>query len=58
MAKSKVPYRRRSGFSDSKSYKSYLECLKNCYNAVDGTFDDAIKNRKVPDSILLPNEAS
>jgi hypothetical protein len=29
---------RRSGFSGSKLYKSYLECLKNHYNAVDGTF--------------------
>ena len=38
----KVPYTRRSGFSDKKSYKSYLEWLKNHYNAVDGTFSDAI----------------
>ena len=58
MAKLKVPYARRSGFSDSKSYKSYLECLKNRYNATDGTFNDAIKNRKAPDSTLLPNGAS
>ena len=42
MAKLKVPYTRRSGFSDSKLYMSYLECLKNCYNEVDGTFYDAI----------------
>ena len=42
MAKVKVPYTRRSDFSDNKSYKSYLEWLKNCYNAVDGTFNDAI----------------
>ncbi len=42
MAKIKVQYSRRSDFSDKKSYKSYLEWLKNCYNAVDGTFYDAI----------------
>jgi len=42
MAKLKVPYTRRIGFSGKKSYKSYLERLKNHYNAVDGTFYDAI----------------
>ena len=42
MAMLKVPYTRRSGFSGSRLYKSYLECLKNRYNAVDGTFTEAI----------------
>jgi hypothetical protein len=42
MAMLKDPYTRRSCFSGSKEYKSYIECLKNCYNAVDGTFNDAI----------------
>ncbi len=44
-AKIKVPYTRRSDFSDKKSYMQYFEWLKNCYNAVDGTFYDAIKIR-------------
>jgi len=43
MAKIKIPYTRRSGFSDKKSYLLYLEWLKNRYNAVDGTFNNAIK---------------
>jgi hypothetical protein len=42
MAKVKVPYTRRRNFSGKKSYKSYLEWLKNCCNAVNGTFYDAI----------------
>jgi len=33
---------RRSGFSGSKLYKSYLESLKNRYNEVDGAFNNAI----------------
>jgi hypothetical protein len=43
MAKIKAPHTRGSGFSGSKSYMQYLECLKNRYNAVDGTFYNAIK---------------
>jgi hypothetical protein len=47
MAKIKVPYTRRSSFSDKKLYIYYLEWLKNCCNAVDGTFYDAIKNNSL-----------
>ena len=43
MAKSKVLYTRRNLFSGLKFCKSYLECLKKYYNAVDKTFDDAIQ---------------
>jgi len=43
MAKSKISYTRRNVFSGLKLYKSYLECLKKYYNAVDETFDDAIQ---------------
>jgi hypothetical protein len=46
MAKLKVSYTRRSGFSGSKLYKLYLECLKNRYTAGDGTFNDAINYPK------------
>jgi len=46
MAKLKVPYTRRSDFSGLKSYMQYLERLKNRYNAVDGTFYDAININK------------
>ena len=42
MAKVKVLYARRSGFSGKKSYMQYLERLKNHYNAADGAFNDAI----------------
>jgi hypothetical protein len=42
MAKSKISYTRRSCFSGLKSYKSYIDWLKNRYNAVDGSFGDAI----------------
>ncbi len=37
MAKLKVPYRRRSGFSGLKLYKSYIERLESLDTAVDGT---------------------
>ena len=43
MAKSKGSYTRRSGFSGMRLYIQYVEFLKNRYNAVDETFDDAIK---------------
>ena len=39
----KGPYTRRCGFSGLKRYRSYVECLENHNNAVDGTFYDAIK---------------
>jgi len=44
MANLKVPYTRRSNFSYTKAYKSYAWRMKNCCNAVDGTFYDAINN--------------
>ena len=44
MAKLKVSYTRRSGFSGTRQYMQYAECLKNRCNAVDGTFYEAIKN--------------
>ena len=43
MAKLKVPYTRRSVFSGVMAYLSYVERLKKRYNAVDGTFNDAVK---------------
>jgi hypothetical protein len=46
MAKLRVPYTRRSGFSGSKSYRSYIERLKNSCNAVDGSFSKAIGGEK------------
>ncbi len=42
MAKLKVPYTRRSVFSGAMAYFSYVERLKKPYNAVDGTYNDAI----------------
>ena len=35
---------RRSDFSGARPYMWYAECLKNCYNAVDRTFCEAIKH--------------
>jgi hypothetical protein len=35
--------KRRSGFSGTRQYLYYAECLKNHCNVVDGTFYDAIK---------------
>ena len=43
MAKEKVRYIRRSDFLGARPYIWYAEYLKNCYNAVDRTFYDAIK---------------
>jgi hypothetical protein len=34
--------KRRSIFSGTRLYMRYAECLKKYYNAVDGTFHDAI----------------
>ena len=42
MAKVKVPYTKRNVFSGVMSYLSYIERLKKRFNAVDGTFNDAI----------------
>jgi hypothetical protein len=43
MAKQKFRYTRRSDLSGTRPYKWYAECLKNCFNAVDRTFCNAIK---------------
>jgi hypothetical protein len=43
MAKQKFRYTRRSDFSGARLYIWYVEYLKNCYNAVDRTFYDAIR---------------
>jgi hypothetical protein len=42
MAKLKGSYTRRIGFSGTRLYIQYVEFLKNRYNAVDETFNDAI----------------
>ena len=41
--KFKIPYTRRSVFLGAKAYIQYVERLKKQYNAVDGSFNDAIK---------------
>ena len=46
MAKLKVSYTRRSGFSGVKAYIQYVEGLKKYYNTIDETFYDAIKFEK------------
>jgi hypothetical protein len=43
MAKQKGSYTRRSNFSGARPNTWYVECVKNCYNAADETFYDAIK---------------
>ena len=42
MAKLKFSYTRRIVFSGATAYLSYVERLKKRYNAVYGTFNDAI----------------
>ncbi len=53
MAKLNVPYTRRSNFSYAKAYKSYARRMKNCCNAVDGTFYNAINVDSLVKSRLL-----
>jgi hypothetical protein len=58
MAKYKFRYTRRSDFSGARQYTWYVECLKNCCNAADRTFYDAIKitkfiNPSIPNHIVI-----